>query len=75
MKTQKIHRANKSLGQNFLKSVLALKKIIEAGELKKDDVTLEIGPGKGALTEKLLEKVACLQPANSFTTCGLRGHP
>jgi len=49
-------RAKKSLGQNFLKSELALRKIIEAGEIKTDDVILEIGPGKGALTEKLLEK-------------------
>lgn len=49
-------KAKKSLGQNFLKSEIALKKIIEAGEIKSDDVVLEIGPGKGALTEKLLEK-------------------
>ena len=49
------HRAKKSLGQNFLKSKIALRKIIEAGEVKKDDVILEIGPGKGVLTEKLLE--------------------
>ncbi len=49
-------KAKKSLGQNFLKSEIALKKIIEAGEIKKTDVILEIGPGKGALTEKLLEK-------------------
>src|SRR3989344_7718359 len=48
-------RAKKSLGQNFLKSKIALRKIIEAGEVKKDDVILEIGPGKGVLTEKLLE--------------------
>ena len=52
--TQKFHRAKKSLGQNFLKSELALRKIIEAGEIKPDDLILEIGPGKGALTEKLL---------------------
>ncbi len=51
-----MHKAKKSLGQNFLKSELALRKIIEAGEIKPDDVILEIGPGKGALTEKLLEK-------------------
>ncbi|MFZ3011604.1 MAG: 16S rRNA (adenine(1518)-N(6)/adenine(1519)-N(6))-dimethyltransferase RsmA [Minisyncoccia bacterium] len=50
-----IHKAKKSLGQNFLKSELALKKIIEAGEIKPGDVVLEIGPGKGALTEKLLQ--------------------
>ncbi len=47
-------KAKKSLGQNFLKSEIALKKIVEAGEIKKSDVILEIGPGKGALTEKLL---------------------
>lgn len=51
-----MHKAKKSLGQNFLKSELALKKIAEAGEIKPDDVILEIGPGKGVLTEKLLEK-------------------
>lgn len=52
----KIYKAKKSFGQNFLKSKIALKKIIEAGEIKKSDVILEIGPGKGALTKKLLEK-------------------
>ncbi|MDD5720938.1 MAG: 16S rRNA (adenine(1518)-N(6)/adenine(1519)-N(6))-dimethyltransferase RsmA [Candidatus Pacebacteria bacterium] len=51
-----IHKAKKSLGQNFLKSEMALKKIVEAGEVKKSDIVLEIGPGKGALTSKLLEK-------------------
>lgn len=50
------HKTKKSLGQNFLKSNLALKKIIEAGEISPDDIILEIGPGKGALTEKLMEK-------------------
>ncbi len=49
------HKAKKSLGQNFLKSEIALIKIVETGEIKKDDVILEIGPGKGALTEKLLK--------------------
>ena len=47
-------KAKKSLGQNFLKSEPALRKIVEAGEIKSDDVILEIGPGKGALTKKLL---------------------
>jgi len=50
------HKAKKSLGQNFLKSVSALNKIIEAGEISEKDIILEIGPGKGALTEKILEK-------------------
>src|SRR3989344_4922102 len=51
-----IHRAKKSLGQNFLKSDMMLGKIIESGEISSDDVILEIGPGKGTLTEKLLER-------------------
>lgn len=49
-----IHRAKKSLGQNFLKSEPALKIMCEAGNIISDDIILEIGPGKGALTKKLL---------------------
>ncbi|HBF36873.1 MAG TPA: 16S rRNA (adenine(1518)-N(6)/adenine(1519)-N(6))-dimethyltransferase [Firmicutes bacterium] len=45
----------KSLGQNFLTDENILLKIVAAGDLGKDDVVLEIGPGLGALTEKLLE--------------------
>lgn len=50
------HKAKKSFGQNFLKSQLALRTMCGAGEVSKKDIVLEIGPGKGALTEKLLEK-------------------
>ncbi len=50
----KAHKAKKSLGQNFLKSEAALRAIIEAGELTKKDTVLEIGPGKGVLTSRLL---------------------
>ena len=46
--------AKKSLGQNFLKSKMALNKMIEAGEVNNTDIVLEVGPGKGVLTEKLL---------------------
>ena len=48
-------KAKKSLGQNFLKSEKALNQMVKAGELKEGDVVLEIGPGRGALTKKLLE--------------------
>ena len=48
-------RAKKSLGQHFLKSERALAAIVEAGRLNSGDTVLEIGPGTGALTEKLLE--------------------
>jgi len=47
-------KSKKSLGQNFLRSEKALAQIVEAAELKSEDVVLEIGPGQGALTEKLL---------------------
>lgn len=48
-------KAKKSLGQNFLKSKKALEEMIKAGEISSTDTVLEIGPGEGALTEKLLE--------------------
>jgi 16S rRNA (adenine1518-N6/adenine1519-N6)-dimethyltransferase len=51
-----IHTAKKSLGQNFLKSKPALNTMCLAGEINNNDIILEIGPGKGALTSKLLEK-------------------
>ncbi len=44
----------KSLGQNFLKSKQALRDIVNAGDIKSTDIILEIGPGKGALTDLLL---------------------
>ena len=48
-------KAKKSLGQNFLKSKKALEEMIRAGEISSSDIVLEIGPGEGALTEKLLK--------------------
>src|SRR3989338_10598939 len=48
-------RAKKSLGQHFLRSERALTGIVEAGKVTKKDTVLEIGPGMGALTRKLLE--------------------
>jgi len=48
-------KAKKSLGQNFLKSKKALEEMIRAGEITSSDVVLEVGPGEGALTEKLLQ--------------------
>lgn len=47
--------AKKSLGQHFLRSERALSVIVEAGNLSPNDTVLEIGPGEGALTKKLLE--------------------
>lgn len=47
-------RPKKSLGQNFLTSIPARIKIVEAGEITQSDTILEIGPGKGFLTKELL---------------------
>jgi 16S rRNA (adenine1518-N6/adenine1519-N6)-dimethyltransferase len=54
------HKAKKSLGQNFLKSKSALKTIVETGQISRDDTVVEIGPGKGALTEHILQSGATL---------------
>ena len=50
------YQAKKSLGQNFLKSEPALNMMCEAGRVSSEDIIIEIGPGKGALTSKLLAK-------------------
>jgi 16S rRNA (adenine1518-N6/adenine1519-N6)-dimethyltransferase len=47
-------RPKKSLGQNFLTSIPARNAIVLGGDIKRSDVILEIGPGKGMLTEGLL---------------------
>lgn len=47
--------AKKSLGQHFLTSKKIVSEMVEAGNVNKDDLVLEIGPGKGILTEKLLK--------------------
>ncbi len=47
-------QAKKSLGQNFLKSEAALAAIVECSELSSSNVALEIGPGTGILTERIL---------------------
>ncbi len=63
--------AKKSLGQNFLKSKSALQKIIEAGSVMPNDFVLEIGPGKGALTEFLLAagaKVYAIEADNELVS-------
>lgn len=49
-------RAKKSLGQNFLKSKKAIAQIADAGGIRPEDTVLEVGPGKGVLTEELLAR-------------------
>lgn len=44
----------KKFGQNFLINQGVLNQIIEAADLREDDYVLEIGPGIGCVTQKLL---------------------
>ena len=48
--------ANKRLGQNFLINDDVIENIIEAANIEEKDLVIEIGPGLGTLTSKLLEK-------------------
>ncbi len=52
------HLPRKRFGQHWLKDQGVLDQIVKAAELNSDDCVLEIGPGKGALTEKLIESQA-----------------
>ena len=57
-------RADKSLGQNFLIDDEAIAGIVDAANITKDDLIIEIGPGLGTLTKELLEKagkVICIE--------------
>lgn len=49
-------RKQKVLGQNFLIDENIAKKIVALGEIVKGEKVLEIGPGRGILTELLVEK-------------------
>jgi 16S rRNA (adenine1518-N6/adenine1519-N6)-dimethyltransferase len=48
--------SKKSFGQNFLIDKNVVTKIIDALDLDKSDAIVEIGPGRGALTEELLAR-------------------
>ncbi len=50
-----MHRAKKSLGQNFLQDTNVAQKIVRVFNPNVDDCVVEIGPGKGALTSLLLQ--------------------
>lgn len=46
---------NRTLGQNFLINPQALDAIVQTADVQPDDYILEIGPGLGALTVRLLQ--------------------
>lgn len=50
-------RRRKSLGQHFLTDQRTVCRIVHAAALKSDDLVIEIGPGRGVLTRRLVELV------------------
>lgn len=52
------HRARKRFGQHWLMDGAVLDRIVAAAELEAGEVVLEIGPGRGALSERLLASPA-----------------
>ena len=63
MKKYKI-KANKSLGQNFLINEEVINNIVNCSQITENDMVIEIGPGLGTLTKRLLEnakKVLCVE--------------
>jgi 16S rRNA (adenine1518-N6/adenine1519-N6)-dimethyltransferase len=48
-------KPKKSLGQNFLIDDNVIKKIISSVNATKDDLIIEIGPGRGNLTKELVK--------------------
>lgn len=57
-------KANKSLGQNFLISEDVIDGIVDSADIDGEDLIIEIGPGLGTLTKRLLEKagkVICVE--------------
>ncbi len=57
-KVKKTPFAKRSLGQNFLNDDVYIEKIVAALNLTEADTVIEIGPGRAALTQKLVESGA-----------------
>ncbi len=55
MHEDKPGRPKKHLGQHFLQDPGIISKIIQTADVNKEDVIVEIGPGRGALTFRLAE--------------------
>lgn len=56
--------ANKNYGQNFLIDENIVSQIVESADISKEDLVIEIGPGLGTLTSRLIEKagkVICIE--------------
>ncbi|MBA3854779.1 MAG: ribosomal RNA small subunit methyltransferase A [Gemmatimonas sp.] len=54
--SDRLPRAKKRLGQHFLTDPRLLGRIADTLECTREDTVIEIGPGRGALTEQLLQR-------------------
>jgi len=55
---QQLPHTKKSLGQHWLDDEASLDAMLTAADVQQGDVVLEIGPGPGALTQKLVHQAA-----------------
>jgi 16S rRNA (adenine1518-N6/adenine1519-N6)-dimethyltransferase len=70
------HRARKRFGQHWLSDASVLDRIVAAADLQPGERVLEVGPGRGALTERLLAcPIAALRAVelDRDLVAGLRG--
>ncbi|GMR16612.1 MAG: 16S rRNA (adenine(1518)-N(6)/adenine(1519)-N(6)) -dimethyltransferase RsmA [Gammaproteobacteria bacterium] len=51
------HKARKRFGQNFLHDKMVIQRIVNSINPRQGDHIVEIGPGEGALTELVLDKI------------------
>ena len=54
------HKARKRFGQNFLHDQMIIQKIVNSINPRQGDRIVEIGPGEGALTELVLDKIGAM---------------
>ena len=64
--------AKKALGQHFLADRGAIDSIVNAADLSQDDLVVEIGPGRGALTRPLVERAGRLVAVEVDTVLAAR---
>ncbi len=54
------HKPRKRFGQNFLHDKMVIQRIVNSINPRQDDHIVEIGPGEGALTELVLDKIGSM---------------
>lgn len=58
--SKKISRYRKRFGQVFLRDPLVVEQILQSAKLASHEIVLEIGPGRGALTNAIVERAMAL---------------